>query len=170
MCQAACISPPPTLDALMSEKINAIASVATAIGVLVAIVQLWYARKLATTEFEDQLAAQYRQLIRELPVEALMGKPLSDQQHKAALGTFLHYFDLSNEQAFLHRKGRITAAAWEQWEDGIRDHLQRPAFSLAWSEISAAMPDSFEDLRAVLSQSTRIGSGDAARIRGANAA
>lgn len=112
----------------MTEIIATAASVATALGVMVAIVQLWFARQLAITQFEDQLADQYRQLIRQLPVEALMGRPLTDEQHKAALGAFLHYFDLSNDQAFLHRKGRVTRAAWEQWQDGIHDHLRRPAF------------------------------------------
>lgn len=146
----------------MTEIIGTIASVATAFGVLIAIVQLWHSRKLAVTQFEDQMADQYRQLIREIPVDALLGRSLSAEQHTASLGAFLHYFDLSNDQAFLHRQGRVTAESWKQWEDGIRDHLERPAFRRAWDEISAAMPDSFEDLRRVLApQLTRLP--DAAR-------
>jgi hypothetical protein len=135
------------------DIVNAAASVATAVGVLIAIVQLWYGRRLAITQFEDQLADQYRQLIRQIPVQALLGRPLSDADHAAALGTFLHYFDLSNDQAFLHRQGRVTKQAWEQWQDGILDHLRRPAFQRAWQEISEAMPDSFEDLRTLAERS-----------------
>lgn len=140
---------------MTTETIGAVASVATALGVLVAIGQLWYARKLAVTQFEDQLADQYRQLIHRIPVDALLGRELGAEQHAASLGAFLHYFDLSNDQAFLHRQGRVTKEAWRQWEDGILDHLRRPAFQRAWSEIGAAMPESFEDLRLVLATQSR---------------
>jgi len=49
------------------------------------------------------LAAEYRTLAASLPIEALLGGTLSDEEHQDALDEFHHYFDLSNGQIFLRR-------------------------------------------------------------------
>src|SRR5205807_1580893 len=60
---------------------------------------------------------------------------------------FVHYVDLTNEQVFLRCIGRVSDETWENWCDGIRDMLARPAFGVAWSEIKRRAPHSFEELR-----------------------
>lgn len=124
-----------------------IAAVATAVGVVIAGWQLWLARRIAVIQFEDQVSSQYRTLIRGLPVGALLGEELTEREHQECLATFYHYFDLSNEQAFLHEKRRIRHDIWVEWKSGIEQNLKRPAFKRAWAEISQRAPDSFDELR-----------------------
>jgi hypothetical protein len=129
------------------EIVGVAASVATAIGVLIAGWQLYLTKRQAVTQFEDQLTAQYRAIARRLPLAALLAELLDDAAHVQALADFYHYFDLSNEQAFLRKQGRITAGTWANWREGIEQNLRRPAFARAWAEVSARAPDSFNDLR-----------------------
>ena len=81
------------------DLIQAIASAATTVGVLFAGWQLRQSRVQAVTTFEDQLAGQYRDIAHRLPIEALLGEPLDDAAHTAALGAMYHYFDLSTRFA-----------------------------------------------------------------------
>ena len=134
------------------DEIQAIASVATAIGVLLAGWQLNQSKKQALTSFEDSLASQYRHIIREIPVKALLGETLDKEEQNRALPHFYHYFDLSNEQAYLHRRGRVRSQTWTEWRDGITDNLRRPAFKAAWEDVSRRAPESFNDLRNSLAQ------------------
>jgi hypothetical protein len=132
------------------QLIAALASLATAVGVLVAARQLALSKQQARTDFEDQLNAQYRELVRQLPVEALLGEPLTPAVQASHLGAFYHYFDLSNEQAFLWRQGRVSRGTWDNWVEGIEQNLRRPAFSAAWVEVSTRAPESFNDLRTLV--------------------
>jgi hypothetical protein len=130
--------------------IEAGAAVATAVGVFIAARQLFLAKQQATTQFEDQLAAQYRDIIRQLPVAALLGDSLTETEYAAALPCFYHYIDLSNEQAFLHQRGRVSRETWSDWYEGIQQNLRRPAFERAWADIAARVPDSFDELRSIV--------------------
>jgi len=124
-----------------------VVSALTAAGVAVAAWQLWLAHRQATTTFEDSLASRYRDLMQELPVEALLGGVLSAGEHTKALPVFYNYFDFCNEQAFLREKRRVRASTWDEWREGIEENLRRPAFARAWSEIAARVPESFDKLR-----------------------
>jgi hypothetical protein len=124
-----------------------VASMATAIGVFVAARQLNVSKQLAQTGFEDQLSRDYRELVRQLPVKALLGEELADEEHTASLDKFFSYVDLSNEQIFLRQSGRIGEVTWQNWCDGIRHNLSRPAFRRAWEEIKLRSADSFTELR-----------------------
>jgi len=126
-----------------------LASIATAIGVALAGWQLRLSQRLASTQFEDQLAMQYRARIQDLPVDALLGESLPPEELHENLATFYHYFDLSNEQVFLHERGRVRESTWNEWRSGIEQNLRRPAFREAWSEIARRAPDSFDELRRV---------------------
>ena len=66
----------------------------------------------ARTDFEDDLAREYRQLAREIPTKALLGEELTPKEHGYAFPLFFHYIDLSNEQIFLRKNGRISAQTW----------------------------------------------------------
>ena len=63
-----------------------------------------------------------------------------------------HYFDLCNEQAFLHNNGRISSKTWLFWREGIASNLARPAFARAWCEIAARANGDFSELRELLLQ------------------
>lgn len=129
------------------ELLSALSSIATAIGVGVAAYQLRVTRKQSVTAFEDSLTAQYRQVASTLPLKALLGESLKDEEHQAHLQYFYRYFDLCNEQAFLHKNGRISAKTWEFWKDGIITNLRRPAFAAAWEEVARRAKDDFNELR-----------------------
>ena len=133
------------------EVIQTVAAVATAVGVFLAGWQLWLTKRQAIIQFEDQMSAQYREIIRRLPIEALLGESLKDAEQAAALKDFYHYFDLSNEQAYLNEQRRITKKTWLEWREGIEQNLRRPAFAAAWTEITRRAPESFNELRSVAS-------------------
>lgn len=127
--------------------INAVASVVMAFGVAVAARQLRLTKRQALVDFEDTLSHEYRQIAAELPLEALLGESLTEEQMKQTLPAFYRYFDLSNEQAFLHEIQRVSPDTWKFWRDGIAAHLRRPAFRLAWNEICSRANSDFEELR-----------------------
>lgn len=129
------------------EILSALSSIATAIGVGVAAHQLRITRKQNVTTFEDSLTAQYRQIAAMLPLNALLGEPLSKEEEETHLQYFYRYFDLCNEQAFLHKSGRISENTWDFWKDGILTNLRRPAFATAWHMIASKANDDFSELR-----------------------
>jgi hypothetical protein len=85
-----------------------------------------------------------------LPLDVMLGKAVSELTYTEALPTLFHYIDLCNDQAFLHEQGRISTATWRQWREGIEQNFKRPAFQRAWSEVAAALPDTFDELRRVV--------------------
>ena len=80
---------------------------ATAIGVTVVGRQLMVSKHLARTALEDQLNTQYREIVHQLPISALLGDALADYEYVAALPVLYQYIDLSYEQVYLHTCGRI---------------------------------------------------------------
>jgi hypothetical protein len=133
----------------MHDLLPEIASFATAIGVFVAAWQLWLAQRQGRTSFEDEFAREYRELAQHLPTKALLGQPLSEEEHREHFDEFYHYFDLCNEQVFLKQRGRISRKTWKFWCDGMASNLRRPAFKRAWIEIAAAANSDFSELRSV---------------------
>lgn len=132
------------------EWISTFASIATAIGVGIAAWQLAITKRQAQSTFEDEFAKQYRAISTELPLKALLGKPLSDAELTEHLRPFYNYFDLSNEQAFLAVQGRLRAETWRNWREGIEQHLKRPAFVQAWQRLEPDLDGSFDDLKELL--------------------
>jgi hypothetical protein len=127
--------------------ITTVASVATAFGVLFAWWQIRLAKQQAITQFEDGLAREYRNIAQKIPVKALLGGEIEEKDYEKALDDFYHYIDLTNEQVFLRQNNRITLKTWENWCDGIKSNLSRPAFKRAWTEIKLRATDSFNELR-----------------------
>jgi hypothetical protein len=134
---------------LMIATLTSLASIATAVAVIVAAWQLFLSRKQAITSFEDSLAKEYRELAARLPTKALLGETLDDKEYADHFDEMYHYIDLCNEQAFLWEAGRISAKTWQFWRDGIASNLKRPAFARAWSEIAARSCGDFSELRAI---------------------
>jgi len=129
------------------DVVATFASVATAVGVFLAWWQIRLAKQQATTQFEDNMAREYREIALRLPVKALLGEELDEKEYANALDDFYHYIDLTNEEIFLRQHGRISAKTWNNWRDGIKSNLSRPAFRKAWEEIKSRASDSFEELR-----------------------
>ncbi|UUC94470.1 hypothetical protein [Comamonas sp. C11] len=127
--------------------LSALSNVATASGVAVAAWQLFTTRQQAATAFEDSLKNQYRTLIARIPIEALFGEDIPEKKQTELLPHFYGYFDLCNEQAFLQKKGRISAETWENWKDGITGNMSRPAFARAWAQVAERASGDFEHLR-----------------------
>lgn len=131
----------------MLDILTAISSAATAVGVAVAAFQLRITKRQSVTSFEDSLTNQYRQVLSSIPLKALFGETLSDNEHSEHLEYFYRYFDLCNEQVFLQRNGRISKETWIFWREGIISNMLRPAFELAWIEVSIRAPNDFDELR-----------------------
>lgn len=128
------------LHALLQD----IAAVATAGGVLLAARQLYLAKDQAQSQFEDSLNAQYRAIIEGLPLAGMLGHELSVTDLERALPVFYRYFDLSNEEAFLHAQGRVRSETWANWVEGIQQNMARPAFQQAWQSMLPRLDGSFE--------------------------
>jgi hypothetical protein len=137
--------------------LSAVGALATAVAVFVAVWQLRTAKEHARTNFEDDLSREYRTIVGELPAEAFYVKGDAFTVGESTRRAFYRYADLSNEQLFLARVGRVNPATAEQWKDGIRGNLERlPAFGAAWAEIAARVPeDFFEDLRKLVPPAPR---------------
>jgi hypothetical protein len=127
--------------------VQSVGSLATAVGVFLAWRQLVAAKEQARSQFEDGMVKQYRTIIGRLPVEALLGQELDEEQQARLLGIFYGYIDLCNEQAFLYLKKRVRKETWSEWKAGIESHFRLPAFRRAWLEIHRRAPNSFAELR-----------------------
>jgi hypothetical protein len=132
---------------------QAFATVATVIYVFLTWQQLKLLRKQATTTFEDSLTEQYRRIIENIPIEIWLGvdlRTLDEVRRNRCRDAICRYIDLSNDQAFLHNKKRVTDEAWNQWSDGIKLNMKLGAFAEVWEEVKKKCPASFNELRGVL--------------------
>jgi hypothetical protein len=127
--------------------INAAGSGATAIALIAVVVQIFLSQRQEVTEFEDDLNREYREIIARIPVKAMFGEKLSDDEYECAFPYLYRYIDLSNEQVFLRKKKRISKNTWNFWSEGIKSNLERHAFKKAWKEIKDRAELSFFELR-----------------------
>lgn len=127
--------------------IDAGASVATAVAVLLAGWQIRLAKKQSQTQFEDELTRQYREITKDIPTDALLGLEISEEKYQKARHAFYRYVDLSNEQIFLRQKRRVSMETWHLWRVGIKYHLTKPAFKRAWEEFQQEAPHNFKELQ-----------------------
>ena len=135
----------------LPEWISAIANCVMVIGVLLVFFQIRLAKQQATTSFEDTMAKEYRELAAKIPTKVLLGEDLTEEEYRDTFDEFYHYVDLSNEEAFLWKRGRISAETWTYWLDGIRSNLSMPSFKRAWTEIKGKDQKSFRELREFVS-------------------
>lgn len=131
----------------MIEMFTAISSVATAFGVLMAVWQLWISRSLSQSAFEDSLAREYRDLVRKIPVDVLLGREVEAEKFTQVRELVFNYLDLTNEQTYLRGKGRIRRSTWHEWAEGARFNLNLPMFQTVWKEVKQEAPDMFTELR-----------------------
>lgn len=136
--------------------------IATAVGVLVVIYQIYKLNKTSRTTFEDSLNKEYRDLVSGIPVDVLMGASFRDMTEEQRRGVrecevrerIYNYLDLCNEQVHLRKTGRVGKDCWENWRAGIEDNLSpcrsgrppRPAFTEVWLEVKEKAPNTFSCL------------------------
>jgi hypothetical protein len=120
------------------DFVTTIAAVATALGVIMAVVQIRTAMQQSMTQFEDGLSREYRELARSIPIDSYLGKELSPEVLEAALPVFFQYFHLSNTQAHLRWRGRVSKQTWSLWALGIKSTMSLPAFRQAWKRLECA--------------------------------
>ncbi len=140
---------------MTTDVVTAVGSVATALAVLIAVVQLHLNWRQARTRFEDGLTAVYRQLVWELPIGAFLDEELSPREIWEARGAFYRYFDLCNEQAFLSKgrfRGRISTRTWSEWQAGIESNMSRSAFRAAWLHLEPRIGPDFAEFKEILSR------------------
>lgn len=131
---------------------DTVASLATAVGVGIAAWQIWETKKLAGAAFEDSFDKQYRELSFSIPVNALLGKPLADEEKSRARESVYNYLDLCNEQIFQRTKNRISEDRWDEWALGIKDNIVRPFINEVWQEVKKSAPGSFSFLERLESE------------------
>lgn len=142
--------------------LGAVGALATALAVFVAVSQLRTAKQHARTAFEDDLSREYRTIVGELPAKVFYVDGGDFAPDDEAWRAFYRYLDLSNEQLFLARLGRVSPSTAEQWKDGIRGNLQGlPAFRATWGDIANRVPDDFfEELRALVPPDPVVGAAE----------
>lgn len=131
---------------------NLIANLATAFGVILAVYQLKVARTQSVVEFEDSLNKEYRELLKELPTNIILGGDISKEEIEKNINIFYRYIDLTNEQIYLRMKNRITKSTWRSWEEGIRLNFSIFGFEAAWKQIRQYDENRFNDLHKLLSE------------------
>jgi hypothetical protein len=132
---------------------QALASIATVVLVILAWQQIRVVGKQARTTFEDSLTGQYRKIMEDIPTDIWLGSELraldEELQHRCRDAIY-RYIDLSNEQAFLHNKKRVTDEVWTEWSDGIKYNMKLPAFEEVWEQVKEKCPASFKELRVLV--------------------
>lgn len=136
--------------ALTLQTIASLTGIATSTSMIIAYRQLRLASRNSQLSFEDALAREFRQVASRIPFAALLGSEISEQELSDALPAFYMYFDLSDQQVFQRRHGRVSDLTWANWADGIRDTIGRPAFAKALHAILSRRPEAFSDLRQFL--------------------
>jgi hypothetical protein len=132
---------------------EAVTSIATVVLVFLVWRQIRLAGKQATTTFEDSLTEQYRRIMQNIPTDIWLGselKALNEECRDRCRDAIYRYIDLSNEQAFLHNKNRVTDEAWSEWSDGIKLNMKLPAFEEIWGQVKEKCPASFKELRVLV--------------------
>ncbi|MFT7560501.1 MAG: hypothetical protein ACI93R_002421 [Flavobacteriales bacterium] len=91
-----------------------------------------------------------------MPVDALIGKTVSQAQESETRELIFNYLDLCNEQIFLRKKNKIAKDTWRDWSSGMESHLQKVAFKLIWDEIKDKSPGRFSFLEQLENEDFKI--------------
>lgn len=111
-----------------------IASLATAVGLFIAIWQLRQQQALARSQFEEGMVARYWNILDRLSVEARLGHvaALTEEDRRAAHS----YFKLSDEEIYLARaRKKIRKETWATWRGGIIETMKREPFLSEWARV-----------------------------------
>jgi hypothetical protein len=134
-----------------------LASIGTFLATLGLVAVAWWQiallRKQSRTAFEDSLTEQYRGIMDSIPIDVWLGSELTtldEERRDRCRNAIYRYIDLSNDQAQLHDKGKVTDDAWAEWSAGITSNMRLPAFKEVWTEVASKRPESFRELRLLI--------------------
>jgi hypothetical protein len=114
--------------------VQAIASVVTAIGIVIAVVGLRQTQRQRLRQFEALYVKRYWELMDRLSLAALKEDRTSsvvDEDQRAIRA----YLRLCEDQLELRREGWISSATWLVWAEGIMNQLMRCPFDEVWAEV-----------------------------------
>ena len=117
-------------------------AVATFLGVIVALLAIWWQlsmlkRQLTLQQFSDY-TKRYQEIVQRFPEDVnepafqLDGRGDYDQTMRA----MRTYFDLCFEEWYLNNRHFIDVRIWNIWLDGMKTALSKAAFRQAWCKIS----------------------------------
>lgn len=129
-----------------------LAPYATAIGVGVALIQIWRNAEHSKTIFEDSLTKEYREIIRRIPYKALVGEKLEEKEKYEAFNEIFNYMDFCNQQVFLRMTGRVRKKTWLNWQEGMKTNFSLSTFMIASKEVFDKLPNNFSELKKVQSK------------------
>lgn len=131
------------------EIARLVASVATAIGVAIAAWQIRRNAEQTKTSFEDSLNKEYRELMRPVPLKALVGENVTEKEAEAAKEAIYNYLDFCNQQVYLRKQKRIRKPTWLEWQEGMKINFALPLFAEVAQLVFARLPHIFSELRKV---------------------
>jgi hypothetical protein len=120
---------------LAATAVETLASLATALGVLLVALQLWPTRREMTAAFERTFVERYERIVAGIPLPVLFGERDSPAQREEGLRPFFDYFELCEEELYYRRARRVSRSTWLDWQEGIILNFRRPAFSAAWEQL-----------------------------------
>ena len=119
-----------------------VAAIATVAGLILAVWRVRELEKVRQAQFEDSLDKEYRKIIMEVPMGVLLGKTVEGDNPELR-ELLYNYLDLSNEQIYLRKIGRVGYKRWTGWRDGIEYNLSLPEFAEVWEEVKQEAPGTF---------------------------
>jgi hypothetical protein len=144
-----------TLFLQIIQALASMATVVTALLVFLAWKQIKLVKEQATTSFEDGLTQHYRQIMESIPINIWLGsalETLDEERQNRCRDAIYRYIDLCQDEVVLHANKRITDATWKEWEAGIKTYITMlPAFKQVWGAVNEKRPESFRELRELLS-------------------
>ena len=144
-----------TLFLQIIQALASMATVVTALLVFLAWKQIKLVKEQATTSFEDGLTQHYRQIMKSIPTNIWLGsalETLDEKRQNRCRDAIYRYIDLCQDEVVLHAKKRITDETWIEWEAGIKTYMTMlPAFKQVWGSVNEKRPESFRELRGLLS-------------------
>ncbi|MCG7970003.1 MAG: hypothetical protein JBO36_05035 [Candidatus Thiodiazotropha taylori] len=126
------------------ENFTAAAAIATVVGIFVAILGLrnsinQFRKQLQLTVFTDY-TKRYQEIILNFPEEINRDDfdfdKLDTEKRDKTLRYMRAYFDLCSEEYFLHSKGDIDEATWNEWRSGMRFAFSKSAFKKGWEIVN----------------------------------
>ncbi|MES9946762.1 MAG: hypothetical protein ABW080_17550 [Candidatus Thiodiazotropha sp.] len=131
------------------ETAKVVASIATAIGVAIAAWQIRRNAEQTKTSFEDSLNKEYRELMRPIPLKALVGDNVTKIEVEASREAIYNYLDFCNQQVYLRKQKRIRKSTWLEWQEGMKINLALPLFAEVAHMVFTKLPHIFRELRKV---------------------
>jgi hypothetical protein len=111
---------------------------ATAALAVAAVWSLRAVKKQLTAHLYAEYTKRYQHIILEFPENINTADlPVEDSdEYRDVMRQMRAYFDLCYEERALHKRGYIDKTTWNDWRQGMKAAVGKPAFQQAWQRIS----------------------------------